>query len=126
MDRSAWHSSQTCSSLALREPASPLARPMSINRSNISISPQVWIIDVDPFDPSVAPGIVTLEPGGLSYDEMKALLAALAGRRDLRIRGFDLVEVNPLLDHNGITALLASRVILDSLGMIWGDEEGLP
>jgi agmatinase len=74
------------------------------------------------FDPSVAPGTGTPEPGGLSYDEMKTLLDALAGRRDVRILGFDLVEVNPLLDHNGTTALLASRVILDFLGMIWADE----
>jgi agmatinase len=81
-------------------------------------------IDIDVFDPSVAPGTGTPEPGGLSYDEMKMLLAALAGRQDLRIRGFDLVEVNPLFDHYGATALLASRVILDFLGMIWADEEG--
>ena len=81
-------------------------------------------IDIDVFDPSVAPGTGTPEPGGLSYDEMKTLLAALAGRRDIRIRGFDLVEVNPLFDHNGTTALLASRVILDFLGMIWAGEEG--
>jgi agmatinase len=81
-------------------------------------------IDIDVFDPSVAPGTGTPEPGGLAYDEMKTLLAALAGRRDIQIRGFDLVEVNPLFDHNGITALLASRVILDFLGLISADEEG--
>jgi agmatinase len=76
-------------------------------------------IDIDLFDPSIAPGTGTPEPGGLGYDEMKALLAALAGRQDVTIRGFDLVEVNPLLDHNGTTALLASRVILDFLGLIF-------
>jgi arginase family enzyme len=56
---------------------------------------------------------------------MKALLAALACRQDVTICGFDLVEVNPLLDHNGTTALLASRVILDFLGLIF-DENGPP
>jgi agmatinase len=80
-------------------------------------------IDIDVLDASVAPGTGTPEPGGLSYDEMKALLAALAGRQDVRIRGFDLTEVNPLLDPNGITALLASRIILDFLGMILDGEE---
>lgn len=80
-------------------------------------------IDIDVFDPSVAPGTGTPEPGGLSYDEIKTLLAALVGRRDIRVCGFDLVEVNPLFDHNGTTALLASRVILDFLGMISADEE---
>ena len=80
-------------------------------------------IDIDLFDPSIAPGTGTPEPGGLAYDEMKMLLAALVGRKDITICGFDLVEVNPLLDHNGTTALLASRVILDFLGMLWpGDE----
>jgi agmatinase len=81
-------------------------------------------IDIDVFDPSVAPGTGTPEPGGLCYDEMRTLLAALAGRRDVRILGFDLVEVNPLFDRNGMTALLASRVILDFLGMIWADQQG--
>ena len=80
-------------------------------------------IDIDLFDPSIAPGTGTPEPGGLYYDEMKALLAALVSRQDITICGFDLVEVNPLVDHQGITALLASRVILDFLGMLWpGDE----
>ena len=82
-------------------------------------------IDIDLFDPSIAPATGTPEPGGLSYDEIKALLAALAGRQDIGICGFDLVEVNPLLDHNGTTALLASRVILDFLGMLWPGEEVL-
>jgi agmatinase len=80
-------------------------------------------IDIDLLDPSIAPGTGTPEPGGLGYDEMKELLAALARRQDITIRGFDLVEVNPLFDQNGITALLASRLILDFLGMIWADEE---
>jgi arginase family enzyme len=53
------------------------------------------------------------------------MLAALAGRQDVTIRGFDLVEVNPLLHHNGTTALLDSRIILDFLGLIF-DEDGLP
>jgi agmatinase len=80
-------------------------------------------IDIDLFDPSIAPGTGTPEPGGLDYDEMKALLVALASRQDVTICGFDLVEVNPLLDQNGTTALLASRVILDFLGLIFDDEE---
>ncbi len=80
-------------------------------------------IDIDVFDPSIAPGTGTPEPGGLAYDEMKAFLAALGGRKDIAICGLDLVEVNPLLDPTGTTALLACRVILDFLGMIWpGDE----
>ncbi len=84
-------------------------------------------IDIDVFDPSIAPGTGTPEPGGLVYDEMKALLSALAVRQDVTICGFDLVEVNPLLDPNGITALLACRVILDFLGMLWpGDQVPLP
>jgi agmatinase len=81
-------------------------------------------IDIDLLDPSIAPGTGTPEPGGLSYNEIKTLLAALAGRQDVTIRGFDLVEVNPLLDHNGTTALLASRIILDFLGLILADGEG--
>jgi len=73
-------------------------------------------IDIDVFDPSIAPGTGTPEPGGLSYFQVKQLLTALPTKG--RILGFDLVEVNPLYDSGEITSQLAARITLDFLGAI--------
>ena len=76
-------------------------------------------IDIDVFDPSIAPGTGTPEPGGLLYNEIKGFLAAFSKMRDVKVLGFDVVEVNPLFDPSGITSLLASRLILDFLGLLF-------
>jgi agmatinase len=73
-------------------------------------------IDIDVLDPSVAPGTGTPEPGGLSYLHMRDMLTALPKKG--KIVGFDLVEVNPLYDPTGITAQVATRLILDFLAAI--------
>lgn len=57
-------------------------------------------IDIDGLDPVYCPNTGTPVPGGLSFAQLQALLAALAGSGK-RIIGFDLVEVAPPLDANG-------------------------
>lgn len=80
---------------------------------------EVYIsFDIDVFDPSFVPGTGFPEPGGLSFHEVRKVLKALARR--CRTVGMDLVEVNPYLDPARITALLAARLILDTLGLIFG------
>jgi len=74
-------------------------------------------IDIDGFDPSIAPGTGTPSHGGFLYYEVIDLLKGLAKRSD--IVGIDLVEVAPDYDHSGITAFLAARVLLDFLGYIF-------
>ena len=71
-------------------------------------------LDIDVFDPSIAPGTGTPEPGGLTYRQVTELIRGLA--RKTRLIGMDVVEVNPQCDPAGITALLAARVIIDTLG----------
>ncbi len=44
----------------------------------------------------LVPGCVSAEPDGMSYRELRDLLAAIAERAN--VAGFDLVEVNPQLD----------------------------
>lgn len=73
-------------------------------------------IDIDALDPSVAPGTGTPEPGGFTYLQMREMLTALP--RKGNIVGFDLVEVNPLYDPAGVTAQLATRLIIDFLAAI--------
>ncbi len=50
-------------------------------------------LDIDGLDPALAPNTGTPVPGGLSFREVSALLAAVAAQRT--IVGFDLVEVCP-------------------------------
>jgi agmatinase len=85
--------------------------------SQIPEMPYYLTFDIDSLDPSIAPGAGTPEPGGLHYHEARELLRGVAGKGP--IVGFDLVEVNPLYDPAGITALVATRLIVDFLGAIF-------
>ncbi len=65
-------------------------------------------IDIDGFDPAVAPGTGTPEPGGLTWYQGCRLLRALAERK--QIVGMDVVEVAPVSDQT-VTEHLAARLI---------------
>jgi agmatinase len=73
-------------------------------------------IDIDGFDPSIAPGTGTPSHGGFLYYEILELLAGLARRGP--VAGIDLVEVAPDYDHTGTTAILAAQVLLNFIGRI--------
>ena len=73
-------------------------------------------IDIDGFDPSIAPGTGTPSHGGFLYYEVLELLQGIAGRGD--VIGMDLVEVAPDYDHSGSTSFLAAQILLNFLGFI--------
>ena len=73
-------------------------------------------IDIDGFDPSIAPGTGTPSHGGFSYYEVLELLAGLCRRGN--VVGVDLVEVAPDYDHSGSTTTLAAQVLLNLIGRI--------
>ena len=74
-------------------------------------------IDIDVLDISLTPGCVSAEPGGMSYEELRDSLAAVAERTE--VIGLDLVEVNPLLDvPTGLTSYLAAHTLIEFLGRI--------
>ena len=73
-------------------------------------------IDIDGFDPSIAPGTGTPSHGGFLYYEILELLAGLAKRGP--VAGIDLVEVAPDYDHTCTTAILAAQVLLNFIGRI--------
>ena len=64
-------------------------------------------IDMDGFDPSCAPGVSHLEPGGLTARQVTDLLLGL----ETPIAGADVVELNPDRDVNGMTAILAAKMV---------------
>ncbi len=74
-------------------------------------------LDIDAFDPSIAPGTGTISHGGFTYYEVRDLLKEIARR--FQVVGADLVEVSPPYDPTGITALLAARISLDFIGAIF-------
>lgn len=64
-------------------------------------------IDLDGIDPSEAPGVSHPEPGGLTVREVLSILHAQTSQ----IVGTDVVELNPQFDHNGVTAILAAKLV---------------
>ncbi len=73
-------------------------------------------IDIDGFDPSIAPGTGTPSHGGFLYYEMLEFLDGLTRRGS--VVGVDLVEVAPDYDHTGTTAILAAQLLLNFIGRI--------
>ena len=69
-------------------------------------------VDVDVFDPAVAPGTGNPEPDGASYVE---LLEALRSLRHHHVVGMDLVEVAPPWDPGGLTQVVAASLVRDML-----------
>jgi arginase len=71
-------------------------------------------LDIDMIDPTFAPGSGTLVRGGATYREAHLALEIIAEHGGMR--SFEIVEVNPLLDHSNITVELACELILSALG----------
>ena len=78
-----------------------------------------FTIDIDGFDPSIAPGTGTPSHGGFLYYEVLEIIQALVKRSGGRIVGMDLVEVAPAYDPAGVTAILAAQLLLNTLGFIF-------
>jgi len=74
-------------------------------------------IDIDVLDLPLVPGCASAEVNGLSYDELRGALVAIA--RHAEVVGFDLVEVNPMLDvASENTSLIAAQLIMEFLARI--------
>ncbi|MCE2563254.1 agmatinase [Komagataeibacter sp. FNDCF1] len=78
--------------------------------------PYYLTIDIDGFDPSIAPGTGTPSHGGFLYYEILELLAGVAAKGP--IVGIDLVEVAPPYDPTEITSILAAQLLLNLIGRI--------
>ena len=74
-------------------------------------------IDIDGFDPSIAPGTGTPSHGGFLYYEVLELLQGLSKRGN--VIGMDLVEVAPDYDNTGSTSFLAAQILLNFIGFIF-------
>ncbi|RQH14550.1 arginase family protein [Bradyrhizobium sp. RP6] len=73
-------------------------------------------IDCDGLDPSVIPGVLIPQPGGLSYFDVIELMRGVASK--CRIVGLDIVEFVPERDVQNLGAIAISRIICNALGCI--------
>ncbi|MFC3323127.1 agmatinase [Mesorhizobium cantuariense] len=76
----------------------------------------VVTLDCDSLDPGIMPGVAARTPGGLTYTQVIDLIAGLGKRA--RIAGFDLVELYPPADIDGLSALTAARLLVNVIDTI--------
>ncbi|MGM0760360.1 MAG: arginase [Thermodesulfobacteriota bacterium] len=70
--------------------------------------------DLDSLDPSVAPGVGTPVPGGLTYREAHLIMESVA--ESGLISSMDVAEVNPVLDVKNQSAEAAAKIVASCLG----------
>jgi len=70
--------------------------------------------DMDGVDPHEAPGVGTPVRGGITYREAHSLMEGVAASGTLG--SLEITEINPILDRENRTAILAVELILSALG----------
>jgi arginase len=70
--------------------------------------------DMDGVDPQEAPGVGTPVRGGITYREAHLLMESVAASGALG--SLEITEINPILDRENRTAILAVELILSALG----------
>jgi arginase family enzyme len=58
-------------------------------------------------DPAFAPGVSHHEPGGFSVREVLHIIQRFRGT----LVGADVVELNPSRDRDGVTAMVAAKLV---------------
>ena len=91
-------------------------RDFSAGRVPVPEAPLYVSIDLDAFDPAFAPGVSHHEPGGLSPRDALSVL----GNIRAPIVGADIVEYNPTRDINGVTAVLAAKLVKELASLASG------
>lgn len=78
--------------------------------------------DIDVLDPSVAPATNAPVPGGLFFEEVRAIMEAVGRKR--RVIAADVVELNPDRDPHLLTARTAVHLTMSLMGACLGEKEG--
>ena len=88
--------------------------PMQNWPSQLSVEfqgPTYLTLDLDVLDPASAPGISHYEPGGANVRQVIQLLHDM----DAPLVGADIVELNPTRDFQGMTAMVAAKLMKEIL-----------
>jgi len=75
-------------------------------------------LDMDCLDPAFAPGVSHHEPGGMSTREVLGIIQNLKGK----LVGADIVEYNPERDLQGITGMVAAKLLKEIIGRMLGEK----
>lgn len=70
--------------------------------------------DLDSVDPTIAKGVGTPVPGGLSYREAHLIMEMVAERG--KMGSLEVAEVNPILDDHNQSAVFATDIICSCMG----------
>ena len=89
-------------------------------RETLGTGPVYLSFDIDGIDPAFAGGTGTPEIGGLTTIQA---LEIIRGCHGLDLVGADLVEVAPVYDTSGNTALLAANLLFEMLCVLPGVAE---
>lgn len=109
-----WGFNMTLAPELWHKSLSPLGRDI---KAKIGDHPTYLTYDIDSLDPAYAPGTGTPEIGGLTTPQAMEFIRALRG---LNIVGFDMVEVSPMYDASGNTALTAANLMFEILSILPG------
>ncbi len=96
--------------------AGPLAEAAARVAAHVAGAPLYVTIDIDVLDPAVAPGTGSPEPGGAGVADLLAALQQLAAAP---VVGFDVVEVSPIWDAGGRTAITAAALVREAIVAWW-------
>jgi agmatinase len=96
--------------------AMPAREAAAAAAAEIAGRPVYVTIDIDVLDPAVAPGTGAPEPGGIGVPDLLAALRELPGAS---VVGFDLVEVSPVWDPSGRTAIIAADIVREAILTWW-------
>ena len=75
-------------------------------------------VDLDCLDPAFAPGVAHYEPGGMSVRDVLNIIHKFKGQ----LVGADIVEFNPTRDFNGITGMVAGKLLKEILARMISDK----
>jgi agmatinase len=73
-------------------------------------------VDLDCVDPAFAPGVSVPSPGGVTIADLLYLLTSAISSCD--VAGFDIVELSPDYDADGLTAGLAARILTECIACL--------
>ena len=83
-------------------------------RVPIPKGPLYITVDLDALDPAFAPGVAHREPGGLSVRDILRVLRRIDGP----VVGADIVELRPASDVDGMTAVVASKLLKELAALL--------
>ena len=77
-------------------------------------------LDIDGLDPAFAPGVSHREPGGLSTRQLVDLIQ----RVNQPVVGVDIVEFNPRMDVQGVTAMVCAKLMRELMAKMLEHNDG--